>query len=101
MSNEPTSQDVFKGQLISVRVETLPEPVGGTTRIEIVEHPDGVAIVALRTDNSAADGSARGSLGAPMVALVRQPRPAVGRETWELPAGLVDADEQDDPERAA
>jgi ADP-ribose pyrophosphatase len=104
MSNAATSEEVFKGELITVRTETVHKPVGGTTRLEIVEHPDGVAIVALRADSSAGDGDlpgAPGSVGMPRVALVRQPRPAIGRETWELPAGLVDAGERDDPQRAA
>jgi 8-oxo-dGTP pyrophosphatase MutT (NUDIX family) len=89
------SEEVFAGKLITVRVETLPQPIGGTQRFEIVEHPDAVAIVALRADPQA------GSAGETQVALVRQPRPAIGRETWELPAGLVRADERDDPQRTA
>jgi ADP-ribose pyrophosphatase len=109
MSSEPSSEDVsseevFKGSLITVRVETLSRPIGGVTRIEVVEHPDSVAIVALRLgDMDGADGvnGAVGGGSVPYVALVRQPRPAIGRETWELPAGLVHDDERDDPERAA
>ncbi len=92
-ASQPSSQEVFVGKLITVRVETLPQPIGGTQRFEIVEHPDAVAILALRPG----DEEAR----EPQVALVRQPRPAIHSETWELPAGLVKPDERDDPQRTA
>jgi ADP-ribose diphosphatase len=85
-------QEVFHGDLIAVRVETVSSPGGHVQRYEIVEHPDAVAIVALRTDSAGSE---------PQVALVRQSRPALGRETWELPAGLVRADEREEPRRAA
>ena len=85
-------QEVFHGDLIAVRVETISSPSGQAQRYEIVEHPDAVAIVALRDDPAGGD---------PQVALVRQPRPAIGRETWELPAGLVRPEERDEPQRAA
>jgi len=86
------SQEVFHGDLLTVRVETVSSPSGQAQRYEIVEHPDAVAIVALR-DDPAGDK--------PQVAFVRQPRPAIGRETWELPAGLVRPDEHGAPQRAA
>ncbi|HEY7093066.1 MAG TPA: NUDIX hydrolase, partial [Ktedonobacterales bacterium] len=85
-------QEVFHGDLIAVRVETVSSPGGHVQRYEIVEHPDAVAIVALRSDSAGGD---------PQVALVRQSRPALGRETWELPAGLARADEREEPQRAA
>jgi ADP-ribose pyrophosphatase len=85
------SQEVFRGNLLTVRVETMSSP-SGEQRYEIVEHPDAVAIVALRDDPAG---------GAPQIALVRQSRPAIGRETWELPAGLVRAEESKEPQRAA
>lgn len=88
-----SSREVFAGHLITVRVETLAQPIGGTQQFEIVEHPDAVAIVALRWE--------AGQAGEPSVALVRQQRPAIGRETWELPAGLVHPNEQNEPQRAA
>jgi ADP-ribose pyrophosphatase len=85
-------QEVFHGDLLTVRIETIPSPSGHAQRYEIVEHPDAVAIVALRHDPAG---------GEPRVAFVRQSRPALGRETWELPAGLLRPDERDDAQRAA
>lgn len=86
-----TSESVYNGSFIQVRVETLVRPIGGTSRFEIVDHPDAAAIVAIQLD----------AAGQPSVLLVRQLRPAIGRETWELPAGLVRPDERDDPQRTA
>ena len=85
------SQEVFHGDLLAVRVETIASP-SGAQRYEIVEHPDAVAIVALRDDPAGNE---------PQVALVRQSRPAIGRETWELPAGLVRVEERGEPQRTA
>src|SRR6476661_3138204 len=62
------SQEVFHGDLLAVRVETIASP-SGARRYEIVEHPDAVAIVALRDDPAGNE---------PQVALVRQSRPAIG-----------------------
>ena len=53
-------------------------------RWEVAEHAPAVAVLALR---------GREVLG------VQQYRPAIGRRTWEVPAGLVDEDET--PEAAA
>ncbi|HUY76069.1 MAG TPA: NUDIX hydrolase [Ktedonobacterales bacterium] len=86
---------VYRGRLLTLRVATLPEPQGGVSRYEIVEHPGAVAIVALRMASGAAAGDE------PLVALARQHRPAVGADTWELPAGLLNHGEGDDPVRAA
>jgi 8-oxo-dGTP pyrophosphatase MutT (NUDIX family) len=87
-----SSEEIYRGQLLALRVDTLPEPAGGTRRIEIVEHPGAVAIVAVR---DAASG------GETEVLLVQQYRPAVGRALWEIPAGLLNAGEHDAPQHAA
>src|SRR5262245_56930966 len=65
--------------------------MGGTRRVEIVEHPGAVAIVAVR---DAANG-------APEVLLVQQYRPAVGRALLEIPAGLLEPGEREAPQVAA
>lgn len=69
-------EEKFRGKLITVVVQD--------DHWEIVEHPDAVAILVAR---------GRELLG------VRQPRPAVGMPTWEIPAGLIDPGES--PEEAA
>lgn len=91
MHEEPRSKEVYHGAFINVRVQTLDSPHGGVDQFEIVEHPDAVAIVAVHTPPGAA----------PEVALVLQDRPAIGRQTWEIPAGLITGAEMDDPTMAA
>ena len=92
---EEFSEELFHGKLIKLRIQTISQPSGGTTRFEIVEHPDAVAIVALRYD------SLDGSDVKPHVLLVKQERPAIQKQTWELPAGLVEQGESDTPVLAA
>lgn len=84
-------QEIYRGKLITVRVRTVRKPDGGESRYEIVEHAEAVAVVAVRYES--------GASGEPLVAMVHQQRPAVGKETLELPAGLVDAHEH--PEQTA
>ncbi len=48
-------------------------------RWEVVEHQPAVCVLVIRDEQ---------------VLGVRQQRPAIGGETWELPAGLVDAGEE-------
>ena len=95
MTEQVSSEELFQGKLIKLRLLTIPQPSGGTTRFEIVEHPDAVAIVALRYD------LLNGSNIEPYVLLVNQERPAIQKKTWELPAGLVEVNETNTPELAA
>lgn len=85
------SEEIYRGKLITLRRETLPKPSGGTTRFEIVEHPGGIGIVALR------ENPLTGASAEPEVVLVSQYRPALGKSLWEIPAGLVEAHERDQP----
>jgi ADP-ribose pyrophosphatase len=88
-------EEVYHGTFLNVRVQTVERPQGGSERYEIVEHRNAVAIVALRS-------TARDDPNVePLVALVRQLRPAIGAETWEIPAGLVRDEELSQPQRAA
>jgi 8-oxo-dGTP pyrophosphatase MutT (NUDIX family) len=75
-----TRELIYDGKVI--RVVRLGE------RWEVVEHAAAVAVLVVRRIDDQDE-----------VLLVSQDRPAVGRETWELPAGLVDAGET--PEAAA
>lgn len=86
-------QEIYRGKLITVRVLTVRKPDGGESRYEIVEHAEAVAVVAVRYESR--------DSGEPLVALVHQQRPAVGKETLELPAGLVDPHERDHPDQTA
>ncbi len=78
MSEEQTlsSQLIYEGRAIKLRVDTVRMPGGRETRREIVEHSDCVAIVAIDADDS--------------VLLVNQFRKAVEKELLEIPAGGID-----------
>lgn len=94
MSEESQAQGevIYRGKLITVRRQPVPQPNGSIALYDIVDHPDAVGIVAVRTDLGD---------GGPYVALVKQPRPAINQDTWEIPAGLVDAGEEDDTLKTA
>lgn len=91
--HEQAREEIYRGSLINLYIETLTQPSGGTSRFEIVEHPGGVAIVALRynTEDSVD----------PDVVLVYQRRPAIGQSMWEIPAGMVEPEERQRPELTA
>ena len=86
MSKEKTlsSQLIYEGRAVKLRVDTVQMPDGRKTTREIVEHSDCVAVVVIDADDN--------------LLLVRQFRQAVGRELLEIPAGGVDPGE--DPEAA-
>ncbi len=95
MADQLPSQEIYRGKIVTLKLEDVPQPIGGTTRFEIVEHPDAVAIVAARYE------PADGPTAEPRILLVRQQRPAIRRALWEIPAGLVRDEERANPEAAA
>jgi len=84
---EPTidSRRVYEGKVVSLRVDRVALPSGGTALREVVEHPGAVAIVAV-------DASGH-------VLMVRQFRKAVERGLMEIPAGTLEPNES--PETCA
>jgi ADP-ribose pyrophosphatase len=72
------SERPFDGAIVSVRVDTVAMPGGGTARREVAEHARAVAVVAL-------DDAGR-------VTLIEQYRHPLRRRLWEIPAGLMDVD---------
>lgn len=81
----------FQGRRTTVRLKQVVRPDGSSSVYEIVERPDAVAVVALRT----------GDEGELEVALVSQPRPALDKELLEIPAGIIEPHERDSPAHAA
>jgi ADP-ribose pyrophosphatase len=73
-----SSRRAFEGRLLNVRVDEVKLASGRAGRREVVEHPGAVGIVAW-------DGE--------RLAMVRQWRQAVGRETLEIPAGTLEPGE--------
>ncbi|HEY3417287.1 MAG TPA: NUDIX hydrolase [Armatimonadota bacterium] len=64
----------FQGRLLTVRVDTVQLPIGGTSTREVVVHPGAVAIIPLLEDT---------------VIFVRQWRNAAGQALLEIPAGTL------------
>ena len=67
------SREVFKGRIIRVRLDTVRLPNGKKSTREVVEHPGGVAILAIDSEDR--------------VLLVRQYRYPFERVLTEIPAG--------------
>ena len=66
-------QEIYNGRVVHLHVDTVELPDGGTSIREIVDHPGGVAILALDEDGR--------------VPVVRQYRYAFSRVMLEIPAG--------------
>lgn len=74
-----SSDRVYTGKTISLRVDTVEIPNRGYKKREIVEHNGAVGIIAITRENK--------------VVLVKQYRKAIEKELWEIPAGKIDPGE--------
>lgn len=71
-----STEVIFEGRAVRIRVDTVETAGGRTTTREIVEHADCIAVVAVDNNDN--------------VLLVRQFRKPPERELLEIPAGGVD-----------
>lgn len=74
-----SSDRIYTGKTISLKVETVEVPNRGYQKREIVEHNGAVGIVAITPNNK--------------VVLVKQYRKAIEKELWEIPAGKIERGE--------
>ena len=74
-----SSQLIYEGRAVKLRVDTVRMPDGRETSREIVEHSDCVAIIAVDADDD--------------VLLVNQFRKPVEKELLEIPAGGIEPGE--------
>ena len=74
-----SSDRIYTGKVISLKVDTVEIDNKGYKKREIVEHPGAVAIVAITEDNK--------------VVLVKQFRKPIEQVIWELPAGKLEIGE--------
>lgn len=74
-----TTQQIYSGRALSLRVDTVEKPSGTESTRELVQHDDCVAVVVI-------DDRDR-------ILLVRQYRYAVGKFLLEVPAGGIDPGE--------
>ena len=79
-----SSEMIFKGKIISLQVDQVTLPNGGTASREIVKHPGAVAVIPL--------------LGDKMI-VVEQYRKPLEKSQVEIPAGKLDSGEE--PMKAA
>ncbi|MCW3133472.1 MAG: NUDIX hydrolase [Methanophagales archaeon] len=84
------SEQIYKGRVVQLRVDTVSLPDGQTKIREIVHHPGAAAIVALTNKDEGEDRE---------VLLVEQYRKAVESKTLEIPAGTLE--EGESPEECA
>ena len=75
-----STERVFEGKMIKLRVDTVALPNGSTATREVIEHPGAVAVIAL---------TGQGEL-----LMVRQYRHATGEILLEIPAGKRDPGEE-------
>jgi len=83
MEKTLSTQTVFQGKIITVKVDKALLPNGAEASREVVEHPGGVCILALREVGT--------------VPLVRQVRYPLGDVMLELPAGKLEYGEEPRP----
>ena len=74
------SDKVYEGKILNLKVDTVEMPDKKYSKREIVEHPGGVAIVAITAENS--------------LVLVKQYRKAVESFLLEIPAGKLELNEE-------
>ena len=74
-----SSDRIYTGKVISLKVDTVEVDNKGYKKREFVEHPGAVAIVAITEDNK--------------VVLVKQFRKPIEQVIWELPAGKLEIGE--------
>ena len=72
-------EQIFKGRIVDLGLETATLPSGRTVQLEVIRHPGASAVVPLHEDGT--------------VTLVHQYRHAGGGMHYEVPAGVLEADE--------
>lgn len=79
------AQQIYNGRVVNLEIVDIQLPDGGTAKREVIRHAGAVAIIALDDDQH--------------IFLVRQYRIGADQYLYEIPAGLLEADEP--PEESA
>jgi len=74
-----TVKKIYSGHVVDLQLEQVELPNGVSCELEIIQHPGGVAIVAINEQEE--------------ICLLRQYRHAAGGWIWEIPAGKIEPDE--------
>lgn len=75
-----STKQIYKGKIISLQLDEVSLPDGGTSYREVVKHPGAVAIMAITDENK--------------LLFVRQYRKALEKTIYEIPAGKLDVGEE-------
>ncbi|GKQ42839.1 ADP-ribose pyrophosphatase [Companilactobacillus sp. RD055328] len=75
-----SEKNIFKGNVVDLSVQDVKLPDGSTSTREVIKHNGGVGIILIQDDK---------------IALVRQWRAPMAKETLEIPAGKIDIGETD------
>ncbi|WP_335869798.1 NUDIX hydrolase [Bacillus sp. 2205SS5-2] len=75
-----TSETLFEGKIISLKVEDVQLPNGKTSKREIINHPGAVAVIAVKENGN--------------IIMVEQYRKALERTLLEIPAGKLEPGEE-------
>lgn len=81
INNEETvnTKEIFEGRIVKLRVDDVKLPNGKISTREIVEHPGGVAVIAINDNRK--------------IVMVKQFRKPVNEALLEIPAGKLEYDE--------
>lgn len=74
------TEKIFQGKIIEVQVDDVVLPDGEKAKREIVRHPGAVAVIPITKDNK--------------IVLVEQYRKPLGKTLLEIPAGMLEPNEQ-------
>ncbi len=83
--NTISTEEIYKGKIIDVKVDTVQLPDGNQSKREIVNHPGAVAVLAVTGEDK--------------IVMVKQYRKPLEKSLLEIPAGKLEKGE--DPERTA
>lgn len=82
-----STKEIFNGKVVHLYEEQVQLPNGKKAQREIVRHQGAVGVIAVTDSNK--------------LVLIRQWRAPLGQVTLEIPAGKIEPNEQDDPEKTA
>ena len=82
-----STKEIFNGKVVHLYEEQVQLPNGKKAQREIVRHQGAVGVIAVTDSNK--------------LVLIRQWRAPLGQVTLEIPAGKIESNEQDDPEKTA
>jgi ADP-ribose pyrophosphatase len=74
------AREIFQGRVLRLVLRDVDLPNGRRATLQVVEHPGAVAILPVFDDGD--------------VLLIRQFRPSIGRELYEIPAGTLEPGER-------